>query len=434
MNRRQFLRSGSGALLALPLLHGTGHAQQQWPQRLLIFFTPNGTNPETWFPPEGSTELDWAPGRVLAPLIPHQQRLILTSGINLRSGDVGPGEPHQKGMGAVLTGAHLEPGNFVGGDGSLAGWGNGRSVDQRIADHIGEGTRVRSLELGVRVNGAEVRHRINYAGPENPLPPIEQPVEAFRRLFGEADAGAAELARLRVERRSVLDAVYEQFRVLRTRVGRVDRERLDAHAALVRDLEARLRVPTAEACAEPDLPLAINAADEREMARATALQIDMAIGALACDQTRVITLQMSSGANNIRFPHLNSNSDDHVLSHAGPSDQRRRSEWATRQGWYAEQFAGILSRLEAIPEGEGTLLDHTVILWCSELAQGSTHSHDNMPFLLAGGAPLRTGRYLRFDERNHNDLLLTLLHAFGIEEDSYGDANFVQGALPGVLV
>ena len=436
MTRRGFLRAGAGSVLGLPLLASPrAWGQAQYPRRLVVFFTPNGVNPETWFPAAGSTEHDWTLGPVLAPLRRFQQQLIVTSGLDLASAAVGPGEQHQQGMGSVLTGSHLQPGAFVGGDGTLAGWGDGISIDQAIAQQIGQSTRLRSLELGVRVTGSEVRHRISYAGAANPLPPIEIPRVAHTLLFSELDpTDPALAARLRA-RRSVLDAVHQQFAAVRQRVSAADRQKLDAHAHLVRDLERRLGAEVIASCQAPPVPALFNPSDENNMARSAALMVDLSVAALACDQTRVITLQMSSGANNIRFPHLNSGQDDHQLSHAGPNDAAARSEWVRRKIWYSEQFARLLGGLEAVPEGDGTLLDHTLVLWCSELAQGNTHSHANMPFLMAGGgAGWSMGRYLQFDSRPHNDLLLSMAQAFGVGGNTFGDPVFNTGPIESLFI
>ena len=438
INRRTFLKGAGGALVALPLLQSLpARAQvQNYPKRLVIFYTPNGTNPEVWWPAEGSTELDFTLGRVHQPIRAHQQRLIVTRGIHMRSPERGPGEPHQKGMGGVLTGTHLQPGNFVGGDGTLAGWGDGQSIDQFLADRIGRDTRIASLELGVRVRGSEVRHRMNYRGPATPLPPEERPANVWTRLFSQQQQGDNALARLTQERRSVLDLVMRQFETTRRKVAPEDRAKLDAHALMVRDIERRLRVPQpGERCVVPPQPPNLNPEDENLMAQHVDLQIDMAIAALACDQTRIITLQMSSSANNIRFPHLNSNQDDHQLSHAGPGDAVEKEEWAMRQTWYATKFQRLLDGLAQIPEGDATLLDHCLILWTSEQAQGNTHSHDNMPFLLAGSADgaVRTGRYLDFGGANHNGLLISIAHAFGQEIETFGDPAYCNGPLPGLV-
>lgn len=447
LSRRSLLGGlvGGAALapVALPLL-GSLPARGQtptFPKRFLVFFTPNGTNPETWFPAPGQTETDFVLGPVHQPLLPFRDRLLLTRGIAMQSLEVGPGEPHQRGMGAVLSGTHLQEGTFVGGDGSLAGWGDGISVDQHIANHIGNQTAKKSVELGVRVLGSEVRHRINYAGPAQPLPPQTDPRLAFNALFGSfsgvpGSQEAAEAEAQRARRRRVLAAARQQFFALRPRLSSADRQKIDQHHTYVAEMEHRLEAygVFGEGCAvPPQPPFLLSPEHENNMDEVSRLQIDLMVMALACDVTRVGTLQFSSGANNIRFPHLASYSDDHQLSHAGPSDTTSIDEWSTRQRWYAGELAYLLSRLDSIPEGEGTLLDNTLIFWCSELAQGNTHSHADMPFLLAGGGGgFATGRYVQYANRSHNDLLVSLMNAFGVPGDTFGDPNYSTGPLPGL--
>ena len=191
-----------------------------------------------------------------------------------------------------------------------------------------------------------------------------------------------------------------------------------------------------ESCAIPAPPPALDANSEDEMGQVAPLMIQQLVMSLACDITRVATLQMSSGANNIRFPFLYSYADDHVLSHAGPSDATSIAEWSLRQHWYSSQFAYLLGLMDAIPEGSGSLLDNSLVLWCSELGRGSTHSHNDIPFILAGGAggTVAPGRYLQFADRNHNDLLVAILNAMGVAATSFGDPDYsVDGALAGIL-
>jgi hypothetical protein len=305
------------------------------------------------------------------------------------------------------------------------------SLDQRIVQALPPPTPYRSLELGVAVRGNEVRHRINYQGPANPLPPRESPVAVHAQLFANAMTGPNELALIRQQRKSVLDVVTQQFSAMRNRISAADRQKVDQHYTLVRQIERRLDAPVAGECTVPDSPPFMNVNNEDNMDELAVLQTDLLVSALACDQTRIATLQMSSGANNIRFTHLNSTTDDHQLSHAGPSDTPSLDERARRQTWYAERFAQLLAGLKAVPEGNGTLLDQTVVLWCNELGQGNTHSHNNAPFLLAGscGGQFATGRYLQFGGVPHNNLLLSLLHAMGVEDETFGDAEFATGPL-----
>jgi hypothetical protein len=444
LNRRAFMRAGigglAGATVAAPLLGSLGARAQaeSFPTRLLVFFTPNGMNPDVWFPTPGASETDFTLGAVHQPLAAFRDRMLITSGINMESLQVGPGEPHQRGMGAVLTGTHLQEGNFVGGDGTLAGWGDGISLDQHVANHIGQSTPYKSLELGVRVLGSEVRHRINYAGPAQPLPPQVNPRQAWNTLFADIGTEPSEAAATKARRQRILAAAREQFLALRPRLSSSDLQKLDQHHTYVAEMETRLEATgeLGEQCQQPaQPPFMLQPEHEDNMDEVVPLQIDMMVMALACDLTRVGTLQMSSGANNIRFPHLSSYTDDHQLSHAGPSDTTSQGEFAQRRAWYAEQFAYLLGQLDAIPEGDGTLLDHTLILWCNELAQGNTHSHANMPFLLAGGQSvgLQTGRYVQYAGARHNDLLIAMMNAMGVSGNTFGDANYCNGPLAGLF-
>ena len=279
-----------------------------------------------------------------------------------------------------------------GGDGSRAGWGSGISVDQYIAQQLDVPTALRTLELGVRATTAEVRSRLSYLGPSQPLPPRNDPRAVFDELFSDFEREPSELQFIREQQRSVLDTVSKQFAAIRPRLTAVDQRKLEAHLSLVRDVERRLAMENiAEGCSAPNEPRQLDPDSEDDMPHITDLQIEMLTMALTCDLTRIVTLQFSNAQNHIRYPWLDSLGDGHSLSHAGPSNSDARSQWVTRERWLAGRFAYLLSRLEAVPEGDGTMLDNTIVLWINELAVGNTHSHINMPFLMAGSG----GGYFR---------------------------------------
>lgn len=447
LGRRSFLRGAGGAALALPLLQmdaRRGHAEpgvadDGFPLRFVVFFHPNGVYPASWWPPGTPTENAWELASSLQPLQPFKDRLIILDGIDMPAADAGPGEDHQQGMGAVLSGMPLQEGGFVGGDGSLAGWGNGISVDQVIAQHVGTTTPFGSLELGVRASafgGSEVRTRMIYAGPAQPISPIDDPVATWNLLFSELELSPSEMAVLRAKRVSVLDTVQGQFAALEARAGAEDRLRLQQHAALVTELEQRLSTEPVlgESCVVPGAPPALAPDSASTMDQISQLQLDMMVMAFACDLTRVASIQYSNGMNHTQFPWLGSMSDGHALSHAGPTDDASWAEWSLRERWFGEQFAYLMQRMSQIPEGEGTMLDHTVILWINELAQGNTHSHQRMPFVLAGdlAGHFRTGRYLNYGNSPHNNLLVSLCHAYGIDVQTFGDPAFCTGPLVGL--
>jgi hypothetical protein len=239
---------------------------------------------------------------------------------------------------------------------------------------------------------------------------------------------------LRAKRIGVLDAVKSQFDAVRSKAGAADRERLDQHAALVTDLEQRLQNEPVlgEYCMQPPVPPTLGTDDANVMDQISRNHIDMIKMAFACDLTRVASIQYSNGANHHTFPFIGSMGDGHGLSHAGNDDVAAWNEWTVRQTWYCGEFAYLMQQLASVPEGDVTMLDHTVILWVNELAQGNTHLHDRMPFVLAGsgGGALRTGRYLSYPGASHNDLLVSVLNAFGIPDQTFGHPDFCTGPLP----
>ncbi len=438
ISRRTLLKAAGGALVALPLAHAfrARAGDGQFPQRLVLVYNPNGSVPDEFWP-DATSETDFTLKAILKPLQAFKDRLTLLRGVDLSVTSVGPGGPHQRGVGALYTGRELEEGTFVGGDGSLAGWATGISVDQQLAQGIGPGTALNSLELGVRATEAEVRSRISYAGAAKPLPPQNDPTDVYNRLFADLSGNPDELLVLRAQRKSVLDAVHTQFSALGDRVGAEDAKKLEQHAELVRDVERRLDVTIqpSEGCTKPPAPPALGPDDENDMPDITQLQLDMLAMAFACDITRIASVQFSNAINDIRFPWLDSMDGGHNLSHMGPSNEAARGQLIDRNAWHAEQLAYFMQRLDAIPEGDGSVLDNTLIVWGNEISVGNTHSLDEIPFLLAGsaGGAIKTGRYLQYDHAPHNNLLVAILNAFGVETDTFGNPDFCTGPLTGLL-
>jgi hypothetical protein len=439
LSRRNFLRASAGALVALPLLDSlrAGAAEPVYPKRLVLIYNPNGTIQDAFWPTDVRDETHFELGEILAPLAAHRDKLLILKGLTntIAASDVGPGGPHQKGIGALFTGRELLEGQFRDGCGSLAGWANGISIDQEIAKVLGADSALPSLELGVRAAKNDVQARISYAGPNQPLPPMNSPREVYFRLLSGLDTGSPELTALRDSRRSVLDTVQEQFQALESRVSSDDRQKLAQHQVLVRDLERRLDLVTGNAaCVVVPEPPELAFDSETTMEQIAGLQVDLLAMAFRCDLVRVASLQFSDGLNTIRFPWMNSMLEGHSLSHSGDSDMDARTQLIGRHRWYVQQIGRLLDALAAIPEGSGTALDNTLIVWGNEVGAGNTHSHDNIPFLLAGsaGRAFRTGRFIDFGGRSHIDLLVSVLNAFGVNVNTFGHAEFVSGPLPGL--
>ncbi len=443
ISRRTILRAASGAALALPFLpslltKSARAAGVTAPKRFVTMYTPNGVIHEGWWPKSVTSESAFELSESHAPLKSYKDRLLILGGLEMKVAAEGPGGPHQRGIGALFTNTQLGEGAFVDGCGRSAGWATGISVDQRVANVIGADSPVSSLPLGVRATENDVQGRISYSGPGLPLPPLSTPLDVYKRVFEnflppspspDQDAARALLA----QRRSVLDAVAKEFAALSPRMGSQDRQTLDSHLTLVRDVERRLSLGLGD-CQKPELPPTLDPVSETDMPRIAELELDLLALSFACDRTRVASFEVSTALNRIRYPWLSSMGEGHALSHTGASDVDAKAQLIARQAWHASLIARLFDRLAATPEDDGSVLDNTLLFWGNEVSMGTTHTHDNMPFLVAGGGwAFRTGRYLQYSGNSHADLLVSLLNAMGVQDTTFGDAAFCTGPLPGLV-
>jgi hypothetical protein len=438
MNRRSFL-TGLAALspLALALHRSIALAEPiATPKRVLFWFTPNGVIESAWRPTGG--EYDFKLGESLAPLEPYRSKLLVFGansynpedfrrhcGISIKCVPKLPSGGHNMSM--LLTGRA-----DITVDGAETG--GGISVDQHIANTIGKDTRFRSLELSVRGKG-----KMSFTGPGKALPFESDPMAAFARVFADVPSedpvAKAALARRLAERKSVLDVVHADFASMRKELSALQRSKLDAHSDAIRAIEKRLLEPANQVCVKPVLGTApaTNGWDEYDnVPRVAELQLDIMAAAFACDLTRVATLAFSSAASNGRHPWLGANEWHHELSHAPASDLVARAKRIKIERWYAEQLKSFMDRLAAIKEGDGTVLDHTLIVCVNEMAESFYHTHQNMPFMLAGGASgaLRMGRFVKYEDKPHNDLLVSVCNAMGLPDTKFGDETACTGPLP----
>jgi hypothetical protein len=444
LSRRAVLHGLGGLTIGLPLLDamlgGSAHAGPTTsPKRLLVMYTPNGTIASNFWPSGGETDFVLSP--ILAPLEPHRNKLLILGGLDMLSSLSGPGDAHQKGTGQCLTATELLEGDFEGDGGASAGWAGGISVDQEVANHIGQDTPYRSLELGVAVQGASVRSRISYRAAGQPLPPENSPYAAYQRLFGDSLGDPLQIEHRTARRQTVLDAVADQHAKLRDRLGSEDREKLENHLLGIEAIRARLGQSVINfegACQPLDQGLPIDPDLVANMPIIGRLQMDLLAMALACDITRVGTLMWSNSTANhvLSFVDPAISEGHHSIAHKGDEDLVKIEQNTLINKWYAEQLLYLLDRLAAIPEGDGTVLDNTVILWTNEQAKGNNHDRHDMPYLLAGsaGGYFKTGRYVEFpgQKLGHNRLLISLLNAMDIETDSFGNPEFGTGPLSGL--
>jgi hypothetical protein len=443
ISRRTLLRGAGGIAIGLPFLEimsRTDRAQagsSTIPQRLVVFFTPNGNIRENWKPT--GTETDFTLSTILAPLAPFQKNLVVLDGVDNEAAKHGVGDDHMRGMGTMLTGTELLPGTTQGGCCEPAGLAGGISVDQSIAQKIGATTKFKSVELGVQAKSSgTVWGYTSYSGSNQPLPPENNPANVFSRVFADVGADQSALARIAAERRSVLDAVSASYSSLSPKLGATDKQKLDLHLSQIRDLETRLTATSdvGASCAKPAAPtLQYNNNDK--FPDVGKLQMDLMVMALACDLTRVATIQWENSVGGTRFSWLGMDRGHHDMSHDGDDNADTVSKLTQINVWYSQQLYYLMNAMSLIKEGTGTMLDHTLIFWVNELSRGNVHSHPNMPFVLAGGTaaapqPITMGRFLQYPDSptvKHNDLMVSLLNIFGIPDKTFGNPAYCSGPL-----
>jgi len=298
----------------------------------------------------------------------------------------------------------------------------------------------------VHVRDTEVRARISYAGADMPIPPREDPKDVFAALFGmpTGSGGTTDpaLARLWAQRKSVFDATNTETERIKSLVGKNDRDKLTAHLTAMRDVEKRLVGMTGTttggglACTKPGAPADVDLKNDDLYVRAGQAQMDLAVAALACDQTRIITFQWSYSESEHLFSFLNISGNHHAISHDFSSSGANYDAYNKIQIWYQSQFAYLLGKMDAIKEGTGTLLDHSVVLWATEIGESTQHDLLQMPYVLAGSAngKIRAGRLLDYtsNKRDNNQMLVSIGQAMGDNLTSFGDSSGATGPLPGL--
>jgi hypothetical protein len=432
--RREFIRDlGIGAAITpflwnLPSLGFANQARRK--QRLVIMFSPNGVVPDTFWPQAEGTLSAATLKESLKPLEPFKARTLVLHGICDRVR--GDGDAHMRGMGCLLTGTELFPGNVQGGSDTPAGWARGLSIDQEIKRYLQNDpetrTRFGSLEFGVMVpNRADTWTRMVYAGPNRPIAPIDDPYQMFAKLYGRT--------RDQETVRSVLDDLRDDLRRVAAEVSPDDRRLLDEHAAFVREIEQDLRAERNRDVGHASPRLDPNVRNENDnIPRTTRMQIDLMVNSFSVDFARVATLQFTNSVGMARMNWLRITEGHHTLSHKPDSDREAQEQLAKINRWYCEQLAYLARRLADTPEpgGRGTLLDNTLIVWTNELGKGNSHTLDNIPFVLVGnGLDFRMGRSIKYPRVPHNRLLLSLAQGMGHRIQHFGNPNFCgAGALP----
>ena len=435
--RRTFLK-GLGTAIALPVMEsllprGLAAAEalaggKAAPRRMAFVYVPNGANMADWTP--AATGADFELPLILEPLKDHKKDFSVLTGLaqdkGFAHGD-GPGD-HARASATFLTGAH--PRKTGGADIKV-----GISVDQFAAQKIGDRTRFASLELGTdkaRLAGncdsgysCAYSFNISWKSENQPMPPEVDPRLVFDRMFNNGNSSEMDEARIKRDRdrKSILDFALEDARTLKAKLGMTDRRKLDEYLSAIRELEQRIERANGFAATMPDYtrPTGIPKSYEEHLR----LQFDLMALAFQTDTTRIATFIMAHDGSNRQYPFIGVRDGHHDLSHH-QGDEEKKGKIAKINRFHMTQFAYFLERLKSIREGEGTLLDNSMIVYGSGLGDGNRHNHDNLPVLLAGrgGGTINSGRHIHYDKGTPmNNLFLSMMDRMGAKADRLGDSS-----------
>lgn len=431
LDRRTFLR-GVGATIALPMLDAMASASPKAPAsvspiRMGFVYIPNGVIVEDWKPATDGN--DFALPHILEPLAPVRDRVNVLTGLSQHNAQAlgDGGGDHARAAAVFLTGVH--PNKTDGADIRA-----GVSVDQIAAQRIGRHTRFASLELtceaGKLAGGCDTGYSCAYSNSiswrteTTPNPPESNPRAVFDRMFGGASANLDPETREKRERYrgSILDFVVEDTRALQRSLGPTDRRKLDEYLYAVRTLERRIESNEVMAADQVKLDVPESApSDYGEYAR---LMFDLQVLAFQTDQTRVATFMMALEGSDRAYREVGVTGGHHGISHH-QGDSAKIADIRKINRYHMEQFAYFLDRLQSIEDGDGTLLDHSIIVYGSGIGDGNRHNHNDLPVLLAGNASgaIRSGRHIKYaDDTPLNNLYLNVLEHAGVPTDRLGDS------------
>ena len=450
LSRRSFARSAAVAGIALPFLRALGldpftervaHAgPAATPRRVVWAYIPDGIcdwNNDIGTP--GATPTSFTLGQMLTPFAPHQQDTVILDGVDMNTPQVA--DTHTQGMALFLTAYGFQaPCGYIHGcdmSGDVLGVLN-VSLDQYLAKKIGAATAFPSVQLGAQPNNGL---SISFSGPGTgtAVPQNADPQNAFATLFANlgGSSNPALLTRLAL-RKSVLDNVTGDLAQLRTRLGMADRQKLDQQLAAVRAMELRLAPgSTPNICTKPQVASFANLNDAAAYPAIVQAHTAVLFNALACDLTRIATLQFRACYSNLDLPFspLNSNSGIHTQSHAAFTSTAGHQTFVATKQWHYQQVADFATQLKNTPEvdGNGSMLDNTLIITGSDIGQG--HTHKRLPWVTVGGKNMgvQTGRYLQFSGAPHTRMMVSVLNAMGVPDNSFGDPQYGTGPLPGFI-
>jgi hypothetical protein len=405
LSRRSVLR-GLGTLLALPWLEAMGGltgwaagagAKATAPNRLAFLYVPNGKDMATWTPKTEGAGYELS--ELLQPLAPFKSDFNVLTGLaadGARPHGDGGGD-HARALAAFLTGVH--PRKTDGTDIHC-----GTSVDQLAAQRVGDQTHLSSLEIGCEQGNMAgncdsgyscvYSNTMSWRSPTQPLPKEVNPKLVFERMFGGGDAASRQ--RRLASRKSVLDFIRDDSKTLNAQLGKADQQKMDEYFSSIRDIELRMQragaLPPLVPPANYPRPQGIPESYEDHIR----MMADLLVLAFQTDATRVCTFVLANEGSNRPYPSIGVSEGHHELSHHG-KDAKKIAKIKEINKFHIRQFAYLLEKLKNTREGDGSLLDHSMIVYGSGNSDGDRHNHDDLPVLMAGraGGTIATGRHIR---------------------------------------
>jgi hypothetical protein len=441
--RRSFLR-GLGVTMALPFLEcmlpgvmkaAAASSIGGATRRLVFMYLPNGMDMDNWTPTAAGDKFELP--SILQPLAPVRQQISVLSGlahVNARAMGDGAGD-HARASACFLTGVH--PRKTSGADIQV-----GISADQMAALQVGKNTRLPSLELSCETSTRQAgacdsgyacayQHNLSWRNENTPMPPLGDPRLVFERLFTTSDEDpdlAAGRALRESCRGSILDVIREDAKAFQKRLGATDRRKMDEYLTGLRETEVAIQQQAkfkAENAAKPRPAMEKPEGIPGDMTEHIRLMYDLLAFALQTDSTRIATMMTLHEGNNRPYPFIGVTDGHHDLSHHGNSAEKKE-KIAKINRFHIEQVAYLLTKLQSMKEGYGTVLDNSMIVVGSALADGNAHAHHDLPVLLCGGGAgtLKPGRHVRYEkETPMTNLYLSLLDRMGVKADRLGDSS-----------
>ncbi len=415
LKRRNFLKLLSSAGIAsatFPLMRSAIAATS--PKRVIFIAIPDGMRPEHWH--AQGTETDFILPDMTKPLDRVKEHCLFLSGIDMK----GSGSTHEGGVIKLLTGTA----------------GNNSNIDVSLDYYLGNYFKNQTIKPHLNLNIVPIYHdkHMTFDFNGTAVNPEKNPLVAFDSLFGGSSGENVQLQR----RLSVLDTVAKEVNALKANLGNDEKQKLETHLESIRELETRLAANTESCPSWAFNPTGFSVTrtglwDNPEYLDATRMELigdlhtDVAVHALACDLTRVVTLKWNNSVNENVMP--GSSMTGHGASHSGGQ------AFIDIKAWYVERLAQLIEKLKNYPDGKGSLLDNTLIFMGSELAHGNWHNHEDMPFILAGGSAggIVTGRSLTYDSVPHNKLLVSIAQFMGVSITQFGTEDPSPSALSGLL-